>query len=156
MRIALGSDHLGFHLKQVVLACLRAQGHEVSDFGTFYGKPVDYPDIAVTVAESVRRGESERGILVCGTGLGMAIAANKVPGILAACVDNVYSAKLAAEHNYAQIITLGASILGPGLALSIVDAFLASDTRNEDSARKVAKILALEERYRRRRLEAVR
>jgi len=150
MRIGIGSDHLGFQLKELLRGALTTDECEVCDFGAFSKEPVDYPDIATSLAESVSEGRLDRGILVCGTGLGMAIAANKVPGIMAACVSDVYTARMAGGHNYAQVITLGANVVGPELALSIVNAWLlASDFHNEGSAHKVAKIMALDARYRR-------
>jgi len=148
MRIGIGSDHLGFELKGRLLAHLAERGEHVRDFGTFSPEPVDYPDVAVSVAEAVRAGVVERGILVCGTGLGMAIAAGKVRSVLAAPVTDVYTARLARERNNTQIITLGANVVGCGLAVAIVDTWLSAEFQYGDSARKVGKILALDERYR--------
>lgn len=145
--IGLGSDHNGFALKQRLRAYLAERGVTVRDFGAFSDEPIDYPDIAVAVAEAVQAGLVERGILVCGTGLGMAIAANKVPGIFAATVADPYTARKARESNNAQILTLGANTLGVAAACEIVDAWLSSEFRGGRSARKVAKIRALEERY---------
>jgi len=150
--IGLGSDHLGFALKEQLRSFLTERGEEVYDFGTFSDEPVDYPDIAVAVAEAVRAGLIERGILVCGTGLGMAIAANKVPGIFAAPVTNLHTARKARESNNAQIITLGAQVLPPERAGRIVEAWLTAQFRGGRSAGKVGKILALEERYRQERV----
>jgi ribose 5-phosphate isomerase B len=144
--IGLGSDHNGLALKQRLAAHLAARGYEVQDFGTFSEEPVDYPDLAAAVAGAVRAGRVERAVLVCGTGLGMAIAANKVPGIFAAPVTDVYTARRARESNDAQIITLGADIVGHGLACAIVDAWLAAAFAGGASARKVAKVRALERR----------
>jgi ribose 5-phosphate isomerase B len=148
MLICIGSDHLGFHLKEELNSFLTRQGHNVRDFGTTSEEPVDYPDVAASVAEALRAGVAERGILICGTGLGMAIAANKVPGIFAAPVTNVYAARLSRQSNNAHIITLGADAVGFGLACSIVEAWLAVEFCGGESARKVAKISALEEHYR--------
>ena len=145
--IGLGSDHNGFALKQKLLSFLVERGEEVHDFGTFSDAPVDYPDIAAALAEAVRDGLIERAILVCGTGLGMAIAANKVPGAYAAPVVDACTARKARESNGAQIITLGAQLLDPPLAFAVADAWLKADFRGGDSARKVAKIRSLEERY---------
>ena len=152
VRIGIGSDHFGFGLKGKLLSHLLDTGRDAHDFGTFTGEPVDYPEIAVKVAEAVRAGVIERGILVCGTGLGMAIAANKVRGILAAPVTDVYTARLARERNNTHIITLGANVVGAGLATDIVDAWLSAEFRHGDSERKVGQILALDERYRSRDL----
>jgi len=146
--ICIGSDHLGFLLKEKLRAFLIEQGHTVRDFGSTSEEPVDYPDVAVSVAEAVRAGVADRGILICGTGLGMAIAANKVPGIFAAPVTDVYAARMARQSNNAHIITLGAGTVDFGLARSIVEAWLATEFSGGESARKVAKIVALEERYR--------
>ena len=147
MRIGLGSDNLGFHLKEQLRSHLDDGGDTVLDYGAFSEEPVDYPDIAVTVAEAVLAGIVDRGILVCGTGLGMAIAANKVPGIFAAPVTDIYTARLARERNAVQIITLGANILGCGLATAIVDAWLSAEFQGGQSARKVARIREIEGRY---------
>jgi ribose 5-phosphate isomerase B len=148
MRIGLGSDHLGFRLKEHLRRHLALRGHDVHDFGVFSEEPADYPDIAFAVADAVRRGAIERGILVCGTGLGMAIAANKVPGIFAAPVTDLATARLARESNDAQIITLGANIVGADLARELVLTWLAAEFRGGASGRKVAKIRALEQRCR--------
>ena len=148
MLICVGSDHLGFHLKEKLSSFLTRQGHTIRDFGPTSEETVDYPEVAASVAEAIRTGISDRGILVCRTGLGMAIAANKVPGIFAAPVTNVYTARLSRQRNNAHIITLGTDLVGFGLARSIVEAWLAAEFCGGESARKVAKISALEERYR--------
>lgn len=147
--IGLGSDHLGSALKEHLRSFLTERGEEVYDFGTFSDEPIDYPDIAVAEAEAVRFGLLERGILVCGTGLGMAIAANKVPGIFAAPVTDLHTARKARESNNAQIITLGAQVVDSERACRIVEAWLTAEFLGGRSARKVSKILALEECYRR-------
>ena len=126
MKIALGCDEAAYDMKQAIRAELEKQGHEIVDFGTHDGAPVLYPDIGVALAEGVARGEAERGLLFCGTGIGMAISANKVPGIRAAQAHDTYSAERASKSNDAQIITLGARVVGIELAKSIVQAFLAS------------------------------
>ncbi len=149
MMIGLGSDHNGFALKERLRSYLAERGERVRDFGTFSDEPVDYPDIAVVVAEAVQAGLIERGVLVCGTGLGMAIAANKVPGIFAATVADPYTARKARESNNAQIITLGGNTLEIGVACEIIEAWLAAEFLGGRSARKVGKIRALEQRYRR-------
>jgi len=145
--IGLGGDHNGFHLKQRLRSFLEDRGYRVADFGAFSDQPVDYPEIAAAVAEAVAAGGIERGVLVCGTGLGMAIAANKVPGVFAATVNDSYSARLARESNDAQIIALGAHLVSPELACVIVETWLSAEFRGGRSARKLAKIRALEQRY---------
>jgi ribose 5-phosphate isomerase B len=144
--IGLGSDHHGFALKQHLLSFLRARGETVRDFGSFSDEPVDYPPIAAAVAAATQRGSIERGVLVCRTGLGMAIAANKVPGIFAAPVSCLYTARKARESNNAQIIALGADLITPPLACAIVAAWLAADFLGGESARKVSMIRDLEMR----------
>ena len=145
--IGLGSDHNGFALKDRLYSFLAERGEKLRDFGVFSDEPADYPDVAVTVAEATRGGLVERAILVCGTGLGMAIAANKVPGVFAAPVADLYTARLARQSNDAQIIALGANVVGGGLACLIVEAWLAAEFRGGRSARKVGKIRAIERRY---------
>lgn len=140
MPIAIGCDEAAFELKQVILETLRADGHEVDDFGTFDNKPVLYPDIAFAAAQSVADGRNERGVLLCGTGIGMAISANKVPGIRAAQTHDTYSAERAKKSNDAQIITIGARVIGPELAKSIVRAWMASEFEPARSGPKVDRI----------------
>jgi ribose 5-phosphate isomerase B len=144
--IGIGSDHHGFELKLQLCAHLTGRGEQVRDFGCFSPEPVDYPDIAAPVAEAVRAGLIERAVLICGTGLGMAIAANKVPGVYAASVADVRLARLARERNDAHIITLAATLLSAEQACAVADAWLDAQFRGGDSARKVAKIRALEQR----------
>ena len=147
--VGIGGDHNGFELKQRLCALLRAQGHGVLDFGAREGETADYPDIAASVAQAVATGNVDRGILVCGSGLGMAIAANKVPGIRAATVHDTYTARLAGERAAAQVIALGAWIVGPELACEMVLTWLAAEFQGGGSARKLAKIAGLEQRHRR-------
>lgn len=144
MKIAIGCDEAAFELKETLAALVREEGHEVDDFGTFAGKSVLYPDIAFAVAESIVAGRNERAVLLCGTGIGMAISANKVPGIRAAQAHDVYSAERARKSNDAQIVTLGARVVGPELAKSIVRAWLASDFEGGRSNAKVDAIKAYE------------
>jgi ribose 5-phosphate isomerase B len=150
VNIVIGSDHFALDLKAIIKAHIEAQGHRCDDFGTHTRDPVDYPDIALKVAEDIADGEHERGILICGTGIGMAIVANKVPGVRAAQVDNVYQAERARKSNNAQIMTLGSQVVGPELAKLLVDAWLRSEFSGGRSAPKVAKIEAIDERFRRR------
>jgi ribose 5-phosphate isomerase B len=144
--IALGADDAGLALKDRLAAMLRDANLEVADYGCTAGEEADYPDVALTVAEAVARGEHGRAILVCGTGIGMAIAANKVPGVYAAQVHDAYSAERARKSNNAQVMTLGARIVGPELAESLVRIWLGAEFQGGASARKVAKIAAAEAR----------
>lgn len=146
MRVAIGCDEAAYDLKETLRAHLAAKGFEVKDFGTFDGAAVLYPDVAFKVAEAIAAGEHERGILLCGTGIGMAISANKVPGIRAAQAHDTYSAGRASMSNDAQIVSLGARVVGPELAKAIVDAFLASQFQGARSADKIARIASYEQR----------
>jgi ribose 5-phosphate isomerase B len=146
MKIAVGADHLGFPLKESIKAHLESLGHEVTDFGVADAQEIDYPDVAVDVARSVADGSYSRAILVCGTGIGMSITANKVPGVRAANVADPYSAERARKSNDAQVLCLGARVVAPHVATIIVDHWLASEFQGGDSARKVAKMNALDER----------
>jgi len=145
--LAIGSDHQGFALKERLRAWLTGRGVAVCDLGTFSAEPVDYPDIAIPIAEVVRDRLVDGAVLVCRTGLGMAIAANKVPGIYAATVTDVPTARAARRSNNAQIICLGTDVVPFDLATQIIDAWLSEQSRNGDSARKLEKIRAAERRY---------
>ena len=140
--IAVGCDEAGFELKQTVVDLLGKEGLDVKDYGCFSLAGVDYPDIAYELARAVARGEHDRGILICGTGIGMAITANKVPGVRASQVHDPYSAERSRKSNNAQIMTMGARVIGPELAKSLVHIWLASEFSGGDSARKVDKIAA--------------
>jgi len=147
--IALGSDHAGFALKNVIAEHLKSRGFEVRDYGTFDCTSCDYPIFAEKVGNAVASGECEKGILVCGTGVGMSIAANKIKGVRAACCTDAFSAKYTRLHNDANILCLGARVLGEGLALMLCDLFI--DTPYEgvnggNHARRVALIRSLEEK----------
>jgi len=144
MRIAIGADHAGYELKQHIAESLIAQGHQVQDLGTHSLEQVDYPDFAALVARAVVAGEAERGILICGTGIGMSISANKVRGVRAALCTDCYMARMARQHNDAQILCLGGRVLGPDLALDIVEVFLRTDFLGDRHAQRVDKIGALE------------
>lgn len=148
MKIIIGSDQNGFALKKVIIEHLSNKGVDVNDMGVYNEDPVDYPDIAEQLALTIARQEYERGILICGTGVGMAIVANKVPGVRAACAHDVYSAERARKSNDAQILTLGSLVVGVELAKSLVDAWVASEFAGGRSAPKVEKIKAADERYR--------
>ncbi|MCI2429619.1 ribose 5-phosphate isomerase B [Candidatus Acetothermia bacterium] len=143
MKIAIGSDHNGLALKQTLLAGV-LQGDTVHDVGVFASESVDYPDIAFAVAQAVASGEFDRGILICGTGIGMAIAANKVKGIRAAACSDVYSAKMSRRDNDANILCFGGRVLGPGLAAEIVTIWLAEEFAGGRHQRRIEKITAKE------------
>jgi len=143
--IALGSDHGGFALKQAMVSHLRESGIEFKDFGVFCAESTDYPDIAVQVAEAVARGEYEKAVLFCGTGVGVSIAANKVPGIRAANCHDVFSAQMSREHNNANILTMGERVIGPGLAAMILDVWLSAEFAGGRHARRVDKIMSYEQ-----------
>ncbi|MBO8168521.1 MAG: ribose 5-phosphate isomerase B [Thermoanaerobacteraceae bacterium] len=147
MKIALGSDHGGYQLKETIKAFLDELGMEYKDFGTDCEESVDYPDFALKVAEAVAGGQYDRGILICGTGIGIGIAANKVLGIRAALCHDVFSAKASREHNDANILSLGQRVIGPGLALEIVKAWLSTGFAGGRHQRRVDKIKAIEEKY---------
>lgn len=144
MRIAVASDHAGFSLKGRVVRYLSSKGHEVLDLGPKDETPVDYPDFAKEVAQRVSRGEVEAGVLVCGTGVGMAVVANKFPGVRAAVVNHVYTARQAREHVDANVLCLAARVLGEGLAEAILDAWLGSEFQGGRHARRLDKIRAIE------------
>jgi RpiB/LacA/LacB family sugar-phosphate isomerase len=149
MKIAVGSDHAGFELKQEVAAQLKKGGYEVVDVGTDSTAAVDYPDYAEKVALAVKEGRAERAVLICGSGVGACVAANKVPGIRAAICHDVYSAHQGVEHDDMNVLVLGGRIIGPALAHELVEAYVkARYTAEERHARRLAKVLAIEKRYR--------
>ena len=139
MKIAIGADHGGFELKQVLVAMLSDMGHEVIDLGTDSAASVDYPDFSDQVCSQVLDGKAQFGILVCGTGIGMSMAANKYRGIRAALCDNEYSARMSREHNNANVLCLGDRVLGKGLAESIVEAWLSASFEGGRHQRRVDK-----------------
>ena len=142
--VGLGCDHLGLDLKNALKAHLESQGLQVTDVGVDSEDPVDYPDIGAALARRLADGEFERGILVCGTGAGMAIAANKVPGVRAVCVMDPYTAERAIASNNAQVITFGAQIIGTSVARMLTDIYLSNEFQGGRSAPKVAKLEALD------------
>jgi ribose 5-phosphate isomerase B len=146
MRIAVGADHAGVPLNERVIEELRQAGHEITDFGTHDSSvPDDYPDYAKQVGEAVQSGAAEIGILICGSGVGAAVAANKLRGIRAALCGDTYSAHQSREHDDCNVLCLGARITGPELALDIVRSFVAAKfTGEERHRRRVAKIVAME------------
>lgn len=144
MKIAVGADHFGYRLKETIKSHLVDMAYEVVDFGVADEHEVDYPDIAVAVAREVAAGAFERAVLVCGTGIGMAITANKVPGVRAAAVSDPYSAERARKSNDAQVLCLGSMVVGTEVAILLVDHWLAAEFQAGRSARKVAKMNALD------------
>ncbi|WP_299390777.1 RpiB/LacA/LacB family sugar-phosphate isomerase [Pelagibius sp.] len=142
--VGLGCDHLGLDLKNALKTHLESQGLQVTDVGVDSEDPVDYPDIGAALARRLADGEFERGILVCGTGAGMAIAANKVPGVRAVCVMDPYTAERAIASNNAQVITFGAQIIGTSVARMLTDIYLSNEFQGGRSAPKVAKLEALD------------
>ena len=145
MKLAIGSDDAGFPLKQVIKQHLEELGYPVVDFGVEADEAVIYPDIAFKVGTSIANGENERGILICGTGIGMSISANKVKGVRAAQAHDTYSAERAQKSNNAQVLCMGSRVIGPELAKSIVDAWLAAHFEDGPSTRKVQRIVDFEE-----------
>lgn len=146
LKIALGSDHGGFNLKEEIINWLKEHNYSFEDYGTFSTESCDYPDIALTVAHAVSSGECDKGILVCGTGIGVSIAANKVPGIRAALCHDTFSARASREHNDANVLTLGERVIGRGLALEIVATWLTGSFAGGRHQRRVDKIMALEQK----------
>ena len=146
--IALGSDHAGFALKQALLDLLRGQGHDVLDVGTHSTDPVDYPDFAEAVAGAVRDGRAERGVLVCGSGVGASVAASKIPGIRAAVCHDTYSAHQGVEHDDMNVLVLGGRVVGPALARELATAFVSARFSGEERhVRRLEKVKAIERRY---------
>ena len=147
MKIVVGSDHAGFPMKAKVLEFLRQAGHEVIDVGSFDDRPVDFPDIAAKVGEAVTSKRVNRGLMVCGTGVGAAIAANKMPGIRAAVCHDVHSAHQCVEHDDVNVMCIGAQIVGPWLARDLIETFVrAQFSDDEDFRRRVAKLAEMDRR----------
>ncbi len=145
MRVAVGTDHAGFPIKAEVVAELQRLGHEVVDKGTFDTAPVDYPDYAEAVARSVASGEVQRGIILCGSGVGASVAANKVPGVRAAVCHDTYSGHQGVEHDDLNVLALGARVIGPELAIEVVRAFTGARFSGEERhRRRLNKVLAIE------------
>ncbi|MHB1457278.1 MAG: ribose 5-phosphate isomerase B [Armatimonadota bacterium] len=148
MKLAIGSDHAGYKLKEEVVFFLRKQQIDFTDFGTCSLDPIDYPDVGEKVAEAVASGEFNRGILICGTGIGISIAANKVPGIRAALCSDTFSARSSIEHNNANILALGERTTGPGVAIDIVKTWLATEFPHEERhQRRIDKISDIEDKF---------
>jgi RpiB/LacA/LacB family sugar-phosphate isomerase len=147
MRIAIGSDHAGFPLKKDLTAHIRQLGHQVLDVGTHDTDPVDYPDYAEAVSKTLLDGSAERGVLVCGSGVGASVAANKLPGIRAGLCHDTYSARQGVEHDDMNVLVLGGRVIGPELARELVTAYLgATFTGEERHRRRLHKVHALEGR----------
>lgn len=149
MKVVVGFDHAGFPLKQAVLEAVRAAGHEPIDVGTDSAEPVDYPDFAEKIGRAIQRGEAERGVLVCGSGIGACIAANKMKGVYASICHDVYSAAQGVMHDDMNVMCLGGRVIGSELATSLIKAFLGAryignDAGGERLARRVAKIRKIE------------
>lgn len=147
MKIAIGCDHGGLELKNEIINYLNQESYEVKDFGTYTNESCDYADYSLVVAEAVASKEYEFGILVCGTGIGISIAANKVPGIRAALCSDTFSAHATREHNDANILALGQRVVGPGLAIDIVKTFLSSKFEGDRHSRRIEKIANIEKKY---------
>ena len=150
MKFVIASDHAGFALKEEVCAHLSKSGHEGIDLGAFKVEPEDdYPDYAERVGEAIKRGEAPRGILICGSGVGVCVAANKIPGIRAGICHDTYSAHQGVEHDDMNVVVLGARIVGPALAFEVVDAFVKANfiAKEERFVRRFRKVLAIEARY---------
>jgi len=145
--IAIGSDHAGYNLKKIIINYLQENNYEVKDVGTYGTESADYPDYGLAVAEAVRSGECDKGIIICGTGIGISIAANKVPGIRAALCTNSLMAKLSRQHNDANILALGERIIGTELALDIVDTWIKTEFLDGRHERRVKKISDIEQKY---------
>ena len=146
--IAIACDHGGYDYKQLIMEHLADREIEYRDFGAFSPEACDYPDYAIPVAEAVASGECEKGILICGTGIGISIAANKIHGVRAALCGDCYSAEYTRRHNDANVLTMGARVTGGGLACKIVDTFLTTEFEGGRHARRVALIADIEERER--------
>jgi ribose 5-phosphate isomerase B len=145
MRLVIGSDHAGFDLKQLIAAALRADGHDVLDVGTDSTAPVDYPDFAAAVGRAVVDGRAERGVLICGSGVGASVAVNKLHGIRAAVCHDTYSARQGVEHDDMNVLVLGARVIGVELARELVRAYVPARFTNEERhVRRLAKVAALD------------
>jgi len=152
MKLVISSDHAGFNLKEEVRAYLTKAGHEMVDLGAFTCDPQDdYPDFAERVGEAIKAGEASRGVLICGSGVGVSIAANKIPGIRAAMCHDTYSAHQGVEHDDMNVIVFGARIIGTSLAYELVDAFIRAKfiSNEERFTRRFKKVLAIEAKYQR-------
>lgn len=148
MKIAIGADHAGYRLKDVVIPFIQQLGHEVEDLGCSCDQSVDYPDYAMSVCDRVVQGTADRGILICGTGIGMSIAANKIPGIRCALVHDLFSAQATREHNDTNVLALGERVVGPGVAQEIIRIWLETPfSQGERHVGRVNKVKQLEQQF---------
>lgn len=148
MKIAVGGDHAGFPLKETVVNALKALGHEVTDYGSYDSNPVDFPDITRTVCAAVLSGEAERAIMVCGTGVGACIAANKIPGIRASVCHDIYSAHQCVEHDDVNVMCVGAQIIGSVIVVELLESFLKAEfSTAEEFRRRVEKLHEMERQF---------
>ena len=148
MRLVFGSDHAGLELKQALMPVARELGHEVTDVGAYDSKPSDYPDFAEAVGNVLGEGGADRGVLVCGSGVGVSVAANKMPGIRAGLCHDTYSAHQGVEHDNMNVLVLGSRIIGVELAKDLLRTYLSAEfTREERHVRRVGKVAAMERRY---------
>ena len=145
MKIALACDHGGFRLKNIIQEDLISKGYEIKDFGTYNEESSDYPDFAGKAAKAVANGECEKGIIICGTGIGVSITANKVKGIRCALVHDTFSARATREHNDANMLAMGQRVIGEGLALDIVHIWLTTDYEGGRHVKRIQKMMAYEE-----------
>jgi ribose 5-phosphate isomerase B len=147
MRIVIGSDHAGFPLKATIVEFVKSLGHEVQDVGSYDPNPVDFPDIAKSVTSAITSGKADRGLMVCGTGVGASIAANKVKGIRAAVCHDIHSAHQSVEHDDVNVMCIGAQIVGPWLAKDLVAAYIAAEfSTEEDFRRRVQKLAEMDQK----------
>ena len=148
MKLVIGADHAGFELKTALAAFLKGSGHEILDVGTYSTDPVDYPDFALAVGRAVLDGQAERGILICGSGVGASVAANKIVGIRAGLCHDTYSAHQGVEHDNMNVLVLGARVIGTALSQELVSAFLRAKFTNEERhVRRLNKVLAIESSF---------
>lgn len=148
MKVAVGADHAGVRLKDELISFIESLGHQVEDLGCNCTDSVDYPDYAIAVCEKVTQGEADKGILICGTGIGMTIAANKVPGIRRALVHDLFSAKATREHNDSNVLAMGERVIGPGVAQEIIRIWLETEfSQGERHQNRVSKVKAIEDKF---------
>lgn len=149
MKIAIGSDHAGFELKELVREHIKKLGHDVLDLGAYNTAPSDYPDFAAAVGQALLAGRAERGVLICGSGVGVSVAANKVPGVRAGICHDTYSAHQGVEHDDMNVLVMGARIIGAALALEIVASYLGARFQNDEArfVRRLDKVKAIEAQY---------
>ena len=144
MKIVMGSDHAGYELKEAVKAKLESEGHEIMDVGCYSTESVDYPKYGHAVGKAVASGEADKGIAICGSGIGISIAANKIPGIRAALFNSVWQAEMTKMHNDANVLCMGARVIGAGLACELVDVFLSTEFEGGRHQRRVDQITSIE------------